>query len=165
MNELLQHLIEALREELKQYGEMLALLDHQQELVMHRQAPELLQSVSAINAQAETLHAVRREREQRRRCFALKVNAVENAEFVVLIPLMPADYRPLLQALVQENNELLVRVQQRARQNHLLLSRAVELMQRFMSSLFPGANPGTYNDDGHVLAGSVQPHALYDAVG
>ena len=78
---------------------------------------------------------------------------------------MPADYRPLLQALVQENNELLVRVQQRARQNHLLLSRAVDLMQRFMSSLFPGANPGTYNDSGNVLAGAAQPHALYDAVG
>jgi flagellar biosynthesis/type III secretory pathway chaperone len=93
------------------------------------------------------------------------VKAVEDAPFAVLIPLMPEDYRPLLQALVQENNELLVRVQQRARQNHLLLNRALELMQRFMSSLFPGANPGTYNDTGHVLGATVRPHALYDAVG
>ena len=165
MNQLLQHLIEALREELKQYGEMLALLDYQQGLVMHRQAADLLQSVSAINAQAETIHAVRREREQRRRCVALQVNAAENAAFVVIIPLMPPEYRPLLEALVQENNELLVRVQQRARQNHLLLSRAVELMQRFMSTLFPGASPATYNDAGHVLGAGLQAHALYDAVG
>ncbi len=47
-----------------------------------------------------------------------------------------------MQALVQENNELLVRVQQRARQNHLLLLRSLELMQKLINSLFPGSRPG-----------------------
>ena len=41
-----------------------------------------------------------------------------------------------VQALVEENNELLIRVQQRARQNHLLLSHAVELMQHLINSDF-----------------------------
>ena len=50
--------------------------------------------------------------------------------FAAIIPLLPPDYRPLVQALVQENNELLARVHQRTRQNHLLLSHAVELMQQ-----------------------------------
>ncbi len=57
----------------------------------------------------------------------------------MLIPLLPADYRPLVQALVDENNELLVRVRQRARQNHLLLSRSVELMQGLLNTLLPVA--------------------------
>jgi flagellar biosynthesis/type III secretory pathway chaperone len=70
-----------------------------------------------------------------------------------------------MQALVQENNELLVRVQQRARQNHLLLSRIVELMQRFLGTLFPDSPPTTYNDTGHVLAAGVAQRSLYDAVG
>jgi len=45
MIDALQTLIEALRDELKQYGEMLALLDQQQELVAGRAADELLHSV------------------------------------------------------------------------------------------------------------------------
>src|ERR1043165_7788330 len=91
MKQLLQHLIEALREELKQYGEMLALLDYQRDLVMHRQAADLLQTVSAINAQAETIHAARQEREQRRRRVAAQVKAAEDSSFGTLIPLMPAE--------------------------------------------------------------------------
>ena len=46
-----------------------------------------------------------------------------------------------MEALVRENNELLVRVQQRARQNHLLLSHCVELMQQLINSIFPVSPP------------------------
>jgi flagellar biosynthesis/type III secretory pathway chaperone len=165
MNELLNNLIEALREELKEYGEMLALLDHEQELVMRRQTHDLLQCVTAINAQADAIGAARREREQHQRHISLRLGLPEEAPFAALTPLLAPEYRPLLQALVQENNELLVRVQNRARQNHLLLSRIVELMQRFLGTLFPGSQPGTYGDGGQVLAAALPQRSLYDAVG
>jgi flagellar biosynthesis/type III secretory pathway chaperone len=129
MNEQLNNLIEALREELKQYGEMIALLDEEQDLVMQRQTMGIAPWVAAITAQADTLHAVRHEREQRRRHLARTLQISEESSFKELTTRLPADYKPLVQALVQENKELLGRVQQRARQNHLLLSRMVELMQ------------------------------------
>src|SRR5690349_17148855 len=113
MNDLLNDLIEALREELKQYGEMLALLEQQQELVMHRQASALLETVATINAQAETIQAARREREQRCRRLAVQHKLHDESSLGELTPKLPAEYRPLVSALVQENNELLVRVQQR----------------------------------------------------
>jgi flagellar biosynthesis/type III secretory pathway chaperone len=165
MNELLQNLIEALREELKQYGEMLALLDRQQQLVILREASDLLQSVAVVDAQAEAIRVARQEREQRRRHLARTLALDEAAGFKELLPRLPADYRPLVQALVQENNELLTRVQKRARQNHLLLSRAIELMQKFINTLLPGATPATYSDAGLALAGNLPPQSLYDAVG
>lgn len=165
MNDLLPDLVEALREELKQYGEMLALLDQQQHMVMRRETDDLLQSVAAINAQAGAIGAARREREQRQRCVAARLNLPEAATFAVITPLLPADYQPLLQALVQENNELLVRVQQRARQNHLLLSHAVELMQRLINSIFPGANSPTYDEAGRVPGSGLPQQPLYQAVG
>lgn len=165
MNELLQNLIEALREELKEYGEMLALLEQQQQMVMHRRTQDLLQCVTATNTQAETIAAARREREQHQRHVAARLKLPEDAAFAVIAPRLPAEYRLLVQALVHENNELLVRIHQRARQNHLLLSRIVELMQRFLGTLFPGAQPTTYNDLGHVLAAGLPQRSLYDAVG
>ena len=132
---------------------------------MLRQTTGLLQVVSAVNAQSETLQAVRLEREQRRRHLARTLFLDQDCSFKELIPRLEANCQPLVQALVQENNELLVRIQQRARQNHLLLSRAVELMQRFIDSLLPGSGPATYRGDGQVLAGAIIQHKLYDALG
>jgi flagellar biosynthesis/type III secretory pathway chaperone len=165
MNEQLNNLIEALREELKQYGEMLALLDQEQELVMHRQTIGIPPCVAAINAQADTLHVVRRECEQRRRHLARTLQLCEDTSFKELTSRLPAEYQPLVQALVQENKELLVRVQQRARQNHLLLTRMVELMQKLITSILPGTGPATYTEGGLVLTTGLPQQPLYDAIG
>jgi flagellar biosynthesis/type III secretory pathway chaperone len=165
MNHLVQNLVEALREELKEYGEMLALLDQQQELVLRRQAQDLFVSTSGVNAQAEAIAAARNEREQRQRHVARQLGLPDDAPFAAIVPQLPPDYRPLVNALVQENNELLIRVQQRARQNHVLLSRVVELMQRFIGTLFPGAANPTYNDTGRMFAAGLPQTSLYNAIG
>src|SRR5690348_17434508 len=46
-------------------------------------------------------------------------------------------------------------VQQRAQQNHLVLSRSVELMQRFLGMLFPARDTQVYN-----VHGGRELHAL-----
>ena len=165
MKELLSNLIEALREELKQYGEMLALLDQQQQLVMQRQVAVLPENVATVNAQAGVIAAARQEREQRQLHLARSLGLAENSGVALLLPKLPNDYQPLIGALVDENNSLLVRVQQRARQNHLLLSHAVELMSQLIHSIFPGAAPVTYDGKGYA-AGNVAAHeSIYHAVG
>jgi flagellar biosynthesis/type III secretory pathway chaperone len=161
----LHHLVESLREELKEYGEMLVLLDQQQEMVMRRQTQDLLQCVQTINTQVENVIAARLEREQRQRNAARMLGLAEDTTFSDLIPQAPGDYRPLIQALVQENNELLKRIQRRARQNHILLSRIVELMQRLFDPFFPGSRTTTYTETG-VMAGTGLPkQSLYEAIG
>ena len=60
----IQPLIAALREELQQYGEMLALLDRQQEQVKARSAGEIFQSISLIQAQAAAIQGARQHREK-----------------------------------------------------------------------------------------------------
>jgi FlgN protein len=163
MNELIQNLIESLREELKQYGELLALLDLQQDQVVRRLAAELLDTVSSINAQGEAIKTARREREQRQRDLALALALPGEAQFAQLIPLLPPSYRPLVVALVDENNQLLMRVRQRARQNHLLLRRSLELMERFVHSLC-GAGAPTYNELGTMAPPANPGRALYEGI-
>jgi hypothetical protein len=165
MNELLQNLIEALREELKQYGEMLALLDHQQQLVALRHSPDLLQCAAALDSQAEAIRIARREREQRRRHLARTLKLDEAASFNELTSHIHYCYRPLLEALLQENNELLIRVHQRARQNHLVLSRAVQLMQRFITTFCSGSSPGANIPGCGSLAHILAQGPITDAPG
>jgi flagellar biosynthesis/type III secretory pathway chaperone len=158
-------LVSALREELQQYGEMLALLDRQQQQVIARAADEVFQTIGLIKSQGVAIQTARDHREDCRAQVAQTLQQPEAAPFSDLIPLFPPDYQPLIQALVEENNELLVRVRQRARQNHLLLSRSLDLMQGLINSLFPGRETRVYTGQGtsHLSGGIQRP--MYEAVG
>ena len=68
-------------------------------------------------------------------------------------------------ALFQENNALLTRVQQRARENQVLLNHSIELMQRFINSLLPLGRTTTYKVDGTVPVATVPGSALLEVVG
>lgn len=163
--ELVPRLVDRLRHELRQYGEMLALLDQQQESVVARSADAVLQSVGAINAQMEVIHTARKERETCQRDVGAALAIAADADFQTMLPLLPTPWRPAVEALVRENNGMLVRVQQRVRQNHILLSRSVELMQRLVTSLVPATAPLTYNDTGQVQSKIPPLEPMYQAVG
>jgi flagellar biosynthesis/type III secretory pathway chaperone len=132
MTATLEPVIEALRNELQQYGEMLALLEAQQQAVSQRESGSVLTSVPAIEAQSSVIQDARRTRETHQRQLAWALGRPENVTFHELLPLLPDKYRPLISALVQEINELLGRVRQFAEQNHSQLRRSLELMDRFL---------------------------------
>lgn len=164
MMSVLQQLIEALRNELQQYGEILALLDHQKEIVMLRGADKILHSISAINTQSATIQTAREKRAAYQRHLAETLGHPADSTFAKLVPLMPDEYRPLVTALVQENNELLLRVRQRAEQNHVLLEHSLELMQRFITTLnTPDQTPHPNLNNKKPPSDPAWP-SLYDAV-
>jgi hypothetical protein len=133
MTATLAHVIDALRNELQQYGEMLALLEAQQQVVAQREPASILTSISAIEAQSATIDAARRTREMHQRQLAWALSGPDNVGFQELLPLLPDQYRPLVSALVQEINQLLARVRHIAEQNRDQLQRSVELMERFLA--------------------------------
>ena|SRR5687767_2291229 len=131
----LQNVIQALRNELHQYGEMLALLDQQHHLAEQSGAEEILRSISHINHQSASIRLARERRQTAQRQLATALQQPAQATFSTLIPLLPDSYQPMVSALMQENNELLLRVRERAQANQLLLRRSLELMQRFITTL------------------------------
>lgn len=164
MNDTLPRLIESLREELKQYGHLLLLLDEQQEGIIRRQNEALLDATAAIQEQGAAIQTARREREAIQRELAATLPAATEPSILALTPLLPADYRPLLEALVQENHQLLRRVRQRAHQNHLLLRRSLELLDQFLQTLAP-TGPPVYDGAGGLQAAPSRGVALYEALG
>ena len=165
MIEHIERLVEALRDELQQYGAMLSLLDQQHHLITVGPAEEVFQSISPLKAQGCSIQNARAHRDECRRHIARLGEQSDNAGFSVLIPLLPPDYRPLVTALVDENNELLVRVRQRARQNHLLLSRSVEMMQALLDTLLPAHETRVYNGHGPIHSHTIVTHGSCDAMG
>jgi hypothetical protein len=163
MNEL-QNFIECLREELTQYGEMLALLDQQQDAVVRGQPSLIHAVVAAIETQQDTIQNSREARERSRLTLARCYLQPASASLMTLVSVLPSDYRPLLEALIQENNHLLTRVQQRARQNHLLLSRSLEAMRRIIGGLCTGPTPPVYNESGRILSLPMAGRFLAEAM-
>lgn len=160
-----KRLIEALREELKEYGEMLALLERQQEFLLARAVSEVFQSISLIKAQGAILLQARERRDDCRRQVAQDAGQNPEAPFADLLGHLPHDYQPLVQALVEENNELLQRVRRRARLNHLMLHRSVELMQEVLNALLPSRRSSVYDESGLRHSPAAAPQQLYEAVG
>lgn len=164
MNDELQKLIESLREELRQYGQMLVLLEEQQNRIIQRHNDELLDATAAVNQQGVSIQTARRQREEAQRELAHTLQTGDDAPLAHLAPLVPPDYRPLLDALMQENNNLLRRIQQRARQNHVLLRRSLELLDQFIHSFCPAKTP-VYDGAGSLQAGPEIGASFYEAVG
>lgn len=164
MKQLIEQLVEDLRTELKEYGEMLALLQEQQEHLMARRVDGVMNGVELIDAHTLVLKHTRATREGAQCLLARAAGHPECTDILVLVQYLPGPYRPLLEALVAENNHLLSRVQKRGRQNYLMLSRALELMQQFINSLTPGHNVIAYGGNGAIFA-NPPSHALYEAIG
>lgn len=164
MTDPLQKLIDCLRDELQQYGEMLALLDRQQELVVARATDDILDTVARVNAQGQIIQDARKLRELAQQNLAGTLGLEPNATGQEVQAVVPPDYQPLIGALLEENNQLLFRIQQRARQNHVLLTRSLELMQRLISSLLPTGRSSTYAVNGSMLPQGITTRSLYEAV-
>ena len=166
MNEELNNLITALREELTQYGEVLALMQEQQELIINRSANDLLLNLNAVNEQMERVAATRQQRELFRQQLVTSLGGTDETTFREMTAMLPAEVQPLLDALVQEINQLLQNIQKWLRQNHMLLQRSLDLMQTIMKSMFPSSSAvaGTYGRSGQVSPVNPPPSSLYEGI-
>lgn len=163
MNPALSQLIDALREELKQYGEMLAQLDQQQEFLIQRAADRLVDCAAGIEGQTQKVEQARQHRAACQRELALTLELLGDAAFADLIPLLDEPHRLLVAALTEENNALLVRVHQRSRQNHLLLLRSLQFMNQLVSTLFP-SGAATYTGTGTLHGPPLRVRSVYEAI-
>ena len=166
MNEELNKLIAALREELTQYGEVLALMQEQQDLIINRAANDLLVNLNAVNEQMERVAHIRNHRDTCRQQLVAALGGTSETTFRQMTELLPPEVQPLLDALVQEINQMLQNIQRWLRQNHILLKRSLDLMQTIMKNMFPSASAaaGTYGRSGQVSPVNPPPSSLYEGI-
>ena len=155
-------LIEALRNELQQYGEMLALLDQQHHAVVNEGPDDVLHSISAINRQSLAIQKARDIRQGAMVKLARSIGQEQQPSFSSLIPLLPDHLRPLVTALVQENNALLVSVRRKAQQNHEQMQKSLDMMNHFVANLKP-SDTTLLTLDGQTPIQPIDP-SMYKAI-
>jgi flagellar biosynthesis/type III secretory pathway chaperone len=149
-----ESIVTALRQELSEYGALLILFENQQRALFEREADSVLAHATSIEAQARSLTEFRQRREKVVAAFAINQNRPANSTLRSLLPLVPADARPLLEALIDEINRMLHRVRRTSRHNHTLLARAVEVHQETLQVLRPHTFIKTYSPAGRVSVAS-----------
>ncbi|MFT3783255.1 MAG: flagellar protein FlgN [Nibricoccus sp.] len=156
MNLSWEFITECLRNELQEYGALLALFEEQQANLLRRDADQVAALALSIEEQARATHVCRERREKCVREFALKQGCPPDASLRQMLPHFPVEVQPLLGALIDEINHLIHRIRRDARHNQMLLSRAVEAHDEALRALMPETFQNrTYSPRGAVSAGAV----------
>lgn len=129
-----EQLVEALRTELQHYGEMLALLDAR-EPANNPGLPALLSSCESIRRQGAAIDDARTRRLELTSRLAWAAGHPDQPSIPGLLPALPPDYQPLLDALHHEVESVVHEVRARACVGHAQLHHAVGDLERFIATL------------------------------
>lgn len=165
LNQTLEAFVEALRQELQGYGELLALMESQQQLIISRDSPKIESSASNINRQFHIIQKLKESRSDRQKELSACLGLSNDALYENIRKRLPSEYVTLTDALVEENNELLKEVRVKAKQNQLLLFRTVEMMQEFINHIIPRTEEKSYDATGTSATRSSSQANIYEAMG
>ena len=159
MNYTWNEIAECLRHEVAEYGALYGYYEEQQKRLFKHDADAVLRLSGDIEVQVRVLHDCRRERETVVSGFANANGQPTGATIRSLLPSVPPDARPLIEALINEINVLIHRLRRISRHNHMLLSRKVELQQQMLRQMLPGTFSQTYSPKGRVSMTMSSPMA------
>lgn len=150
-------LVDLLRKEVQEYGGLFNLLETQQKQIFKREADTVLTINEEVESYMLDMGVLRERREECVREMARRGGCSPDLSLSKMLNYFPEYIRPLLQALVEEVNHMVDRTRRKARQNHLLLSRTMELTQETISALQPSNYTKTYGRKGRVGVAGKMP--------
>lgn len=165
MNYTWKNIADCLRQEVAEYGALYRFYENQQARLFAADADAVLRISGDIEVQVRVLHDCRREREATVSGFAIANGQPSGATIRSLLPMVPEDARPLIEALINEINVLIHRLRRVSRHNHMLLSRKVELQQQLLRQLMPATFSHTYTPKGRVSMTMSNPIAALRTTG
>ena len=143
-----ESLAESLRMELQEYGGLCVLIEKQQRAILDRDMPAYMSLAEEIESQAAATIGLRAEREQRVREIAESTDNPPESDLKALLVHFPEEARPLLAALVDEINSLISKSNRKAKQNHMLLARAMQYTYELLQQVSPQSQVKTYSKGG-----------------
>ncbi len=149
-SETLPSVVSLMRAELEAYGGLLAAFDRQQRHLLERELERVEDDAHDVADCVAEAQECRVKREDWVREFAAAHDQPDDTTLTRMLTIFPSDQRPLIEALIKEINHLIHRVRRRARQNHGLLSRNIELHSQVFERFNPMARPRTYAASGRV---------------
>jgi flagellar biosynthesis/type III secretory pathway chaperone len=152
-----EYIIDALRNEMQEYGALLGLFEDQQANLLRRDATAVITITASIEEQVRTTQRCRDLREQALSQFAIEHERPATSSLRQLLPFFTPEVRPMLEAILTEINHLIHRLRRRARHNQMMLSRSVEAYEEAIRTLRPEIFAKTYSARGALSSRSAYP--------
>jgi flagellar biosynthesis/type III secretory pathway chaperone len=164
MNDSLDSLADALRDEIEHHGHLLGLFRDQQEGLIRPDPEQVLEQAQQIEQAARVANRFRVRREQLVETIATSYNRPKSITLMRLLVDFPDDFRPMFESLIKEVNRLVHQTRRVARQNQRLLARTLELHRDTLRTLRPEVFQQTYDRRGGLHEGSGSSGAFATAV-
>jgi hypothetical protein len=143
-------LAEALRDELAEYGGLLALLDEQRDAIMERGVDALVEVGERVQQQAASAQHYKDVREEICARLARSAGCSQEATERELLSYMPSGARAMFESLVDEGMGVAKSAQKKVERNTLLFARAGDLNEKLLMAMRPHSTSKTYNKRGSV---------------
>ena len=130
---------------------LMAMLEQQQQLVIERNAEGIQAIAEKIDHESTILEQCKASREGIQKTIAKDLGLANDNDFQKIVPKLPDDYQPLVKALIEENNHSVMRIGRIAKQNHVLLSRSIEMVNSLIRNICPDVTPNIYNQRGGMM--------------
>lgn len=155
-----EKITECLRAELAEYGGLLHLFEETQRYLFERDPDNVLRVTHEIEELSRTVEACRARREDAVAALARLNGQPVTATLRSMLPLIEANVRPLIEALINEVNTMVHRLRRISRHNQVMLSRTVQIHQEALQQIRPHAFTRTYSPAGHVSVAAAFPSTL-----
>lgn len=131
----LEHVVDALRNELQHYGELLALLETQTGILEDIDFRRVLDNAHSLNTHRTQLGSIRKFRLDTQEKLAWALGLPEARNFKELLPAIPECYHPLLEALIGDINHAISQAHSRAAANHASLCQALARTEQLIATI------------------------------
>jgi hypothetical protein len=143
-------LADALRDELAEYGGLLATLDQQREAITGRNATALAKINDEIRLQTKSAQHFTCVREEVCARLARAAGCPPETTERDLLKLMPAEARAMFESLIEESSGVVKNAKKKTERNTVLLAHSGELNEKLLMAMRPGTTSKTYNKRGGV---------------
>lgn len=143
-------LADALRDELAEYGGLLALLDEQRDAIAKGGVDDILEAGEKVREQARAAEERRALREEVSARIAARTGKNSEASVRELVSAIPPGARMMFESLIDEGAQVVRLSQKKVRRNSLMLARAADLNEKLLMAMRPQSATKTYNKRGGV---------------
>lgn len=160
----LEHVVESLRNELQQYGEMLALLEAQHGSLEAHEPSRAFNTAVALDAARVAVETARHQRQDAHRKLAWAAGRPDAPTFQALHDLAPRQYQVLVEALIQDINHAIAQVHERVVTNHSLLRRALDRTAQLLATISPQGDPALLAGERNSSGADSSPVTISAAI-
>ena len=145
-----EELLQLLRDELREYGGLIGLLNAQQQSILNRRSESLMELNQSVQTQMEASQILMKKRQGFVLSLAESFGEPNSSSLSEIVSHFPDVTQPMFLSIIEEINSLISQVRRKVEQNQRLLNRLTEVTDQILLMADPSGSTKTYDSKGNL---------------